>query len=162
MLEACRHIELIVGVNEPQTREQGARRDVLWIVTGEKRLELEHTECMLDHGGRRFVRIATSPVIRGNVDTEFRNARMSPARPEPAAPYVSSVLEREDGPVLDPACVLRRDFSLEPRANLRFGEALPRDEPRDGRVAPEREREGDVRWTPRTEAKPPGLQEELA
>src|SRR5215470_9239758 len=134
MLEACRRIEFIVGVDEAQMREQGARGNVLWIVTGKKRFEFEHIECMPDDGRRGFEGIATPPVIRGNVHAEFRDARMSLSRPQPAAPDVSPVLKREDGPVLSPACVLSRDFSLETSANLRFGEAASRDEPRDGRV----------------------------
>lgn len=161
MLEAGGRIELIVRMNETQSREEVTGCHVFWIMTGKECLEPESVECIFDYTGCRLECIALAPMIRGDVDTEFRNEEMAFPWPQATASHVLHAFEREDRPILNSARLLSGDFSFESRVNLRLGKALSRDKPGDSRVAPQTKRKGEIRPTPGTEAESSRLQKKI-
>jgi hypothetical protein len=106
MLEPSGFIELIMCVNESEPKEKGTRCGVLRIVTGKKCLEPKNIKGVLDGCQGCLERVTASPVLRRDVDAEFRNTRLTLARPETAAADMFAGLKKKDRPVLNAVTLL--------------------------------------------------------
>ena len=161
MMKPRRRVELVMSVDEAEPCEEPARGDVRRVVPREKSRDAKALERMVDGTGCRLEGQALPPVPGRDVHTEFGIAGILPAWPQAATPDVLTGGEKEDRPVLNAMAPLGLDLALETSTDLPFGHLAGGNEPRDGRVAPQRAGKGEVGLVPATETEAGRLEEEV-